>query len=89
MRGTIPEQQAYAVLQLAVPDDGVAIEKPYRVGEPNLVLSLRKVVGDLLCQKIADLSIVWRLSGMEQEFNFHCLVGKFNPSGVGAIQQSS
>src|SRR6185436_196003 len=32
---TAPEEQTYAVLQLAVPDDGVTIEKPYRMGVPD------------------------------------------------------
>ena len=34
---TAPEEQPYAVFQLAVSDDGVAIEKPYRMGVPYLV----------------------------------------------------
>jgi hypothetical protein len=38
---TTPEEQAYAILELAVPDNRVPIEEPDRMGVPYLVLPLR------------------------------------------------
>src|SRR5690606_530330 len=57
-----PEQQAHAVLQLAVADDRVAVEEPDRVTVPDLVLRLRQRLVDLLRQAAADGPIDRRLS---------------------------
>jgi hypothetical protein len=56
-RLSAPEQQPDAPFQLAEPDDGISVEKPYGVGMPDLVLGLRQHPVDLAGQEVADLLI--------------------------------
>jgi hypothetical protein len=46
------------LLQLAVTDYWVAIEKPHREGVPNLVFRLWKSLVDFPSEKVTDLPIV-------------------------------
>src|SRR5262249_1353876 len=56
-RLTTPKQKTDALLQLAVPDHGVAIQKPHRVRVPYLVFRSRESLVDLPSQKITNLLI--------------------------------
>jgi len=57
-RLTTPKEKSDALLQLAVPDHGVAIQKPHRVGVPYFVLRLRQRTVNLPSQKITNLPIL-------------------------------
>src|SRR5262249_28228055 len=54
-RLTTPKEKTDAFLQLAVPDNGVAIQKPHRLGVPYFVLRLWQSLVDLPSQKITDV----------------------------------
>ena len=64
-----PEQQADAVLQLAVPDDRVAFQEPHRMGVPDLVLRacFRKMSIDGLGEGRADALVADRLRRVVRE----------------------
>src|SRR5690242_18260587 len=53
-RLTAPEQQADAVLERGISDDGVAIEEPDRPAVVDLALGLRQRLADLTLQEIAN-----------------------------------
>src|SRR5262249_15627044 len=57
-RLTTPKEKTDAFLQLAVPDNGVAIQKPHRVGVPYFVFRLWQSLVDLPSQKITDVPIL-------------------------------
>src|SRR5262249_10266282 len=57
-RLTTPKEKTDAFLQLAVPDHGVAIQKPHRVRVPYFVFRLRQSLVDLPSQKITDVPIL-------------------------------
>jgi hypothetical protein len=53
-RLTTPKEKTDAFLQLAVPDNGVAIQKPHWVGVPYFVFRLWQSLVDLPSQKLTD-----------------------------------
>src|SRR6516165_1875798 len=53
-RLTAPKEKTHAFLQLAVPDHGVAIQKPHRVGVPYFVFRLWQNLIDLPSQQLTD-----------------------------------
>jgi hypothetical protein len=57
-RLTAPKEKSDAWLQLAVPDHWVAIQKPHRMGMPDLVFRLWQSLVDRPSQKITDLSVL-------------------------------
>src|SRR5262245_57834907 len=77
-RLTTPEEKTHALLPLAVTDHRFPLEKPYRVGVPDLVFRLWQSLVDLPSEKIADFTICW-LEGLV----VLCGVGVHNgcPSG--------
>jgi hypothetical protein len=55
---TAPEEEADTILQFAVPNNRISIQKPNRMGVPDLVFCLGQNLVDLPSQKIADLLII-------------------------------
>lgn len=52
-----PKKEADGVLQFAIADDGVPLQKPDGMRVPDLILRLRQILIDLLGQQIRDLAI--------------------------------